>query len=342
MGYPNPLTVRTVKNVLKDGMYEAGLYGAASVVDALIGTFWGSLFTRSNRRDYLNFLGELAGRVITGDQRKIASNVYAYENLYTNTSGKPAIKVPAKQGEGYYYNRDGAIRQNGHTYDSVDYESRDRIVGSTFNMNNNRYHKPHNNNNQPKKHNNVPAPVKHPGNMSVLEDAINDMCRVSYDFSISSFFQKVKDKLLSLIGRTPDKKQAGKDVLQGCYEFLEEQGQDGYTILVNILTSHETGRNFSEVTPDTEKEFKDAILLYSGLDDAGRQAFLNSLQIACGKDEADLTLSTLQKGSEGVTIPKSIVRVMKVLGLLTISLGILRFIFRDRKTAEEETRVPIT
>lgn len=330
MGYPNPMTVRTVKQVLKDGMYEAGLYGAASVVDALVGTFWGSLFTRSNRRDYLNFLGELAGRTITGQQKRIASNVYAYENMYTTKdSKKPAIRVPVNKGQGNYYNKDGGIRYNGHTYDSIDYDKRDSIVGGTFNLNNNSYHKRPNN--QPK-----PQQSK-PKDHSVLEDAINDICRVPMDFSISDFFRKIKEKVVSLVNRSSDKKQAGKDVLQGCYEFLEEQGQDGYSILVNILTTNARGTDFSE-----SDEFQEAISLFSKLNDSQREAFMNALNISCGKEGSKLALESLQKGSEGVTIPASVVKIMKILGILTITIGLLKFAFKNTDAEDRKKLVPIT
>lgn len=337
MGYPNPLTVRTVKQVLKDGMYEAGLYGAASVVDALVGTFWGSLFTRSNRRDYLNFLGELAGRTITGQQAKIASAVVSDHFMVSGNDGKPVIRLPAQYDGSRYYNKDGGERQVNRGYDPLPYDRRESVVPGALNMKGNRYNKGGGGQSQqsqkPKnKGNNNNKQVQK--NMSVLEDAVFDLSSKMVDFSITSFFQKVKDKLLSLVNRSPDKKQTGKDVLQGCYEFLEEQGQDGYSILVNILTSN--ARNFSE--GELDEQFKDSLKLYASLTDSQKEAFLNALQVACGKEQAQLALSSLQKGKDGVVIPRSVIRILKILGILTITLGILRTIFTPPK---KDNLVPV-
>lgn len=334
MSYPNPLTVRTVKQVLKDGMYEAGLYGAASVVDALVGTFWGSLFTKSNRRDYLNFLGELAGRSITGSQAKIASSIVADHFMTTGNEGKPVIHLPVQYDGSQYYNKDGGQRQIARSYDAVTYDRRDNLIGSNLSMSGNRYHKgskPQQQSQKPKKDN---KPKQNNNNnqksFSVLEDAMMELTRKGQDFSISDFFRNVKDKLLGLINRTPDKKQAGKDVLQGCYEFLKEQGVDGYSVLVNILTSNE--RNFSEgVSEDTVKQFTEAVRMYNLLNESQKQAFLNALQVSCGKEQAQLAMSSLQNSSDGVTIPSSVIKVLKILGILTIVIGVLKFIFMPSK-----------
>lgn len=328
MGYPNPLTVRTVKQVLKDGMYEAGLYGAASVVDALVGTFWGSLFTRSNRRDYLNFLGELAGRTITGQQARIASAVVSDHFMTSGTDGKPVIHLPAQYDGSRYYNKGGGERQVNRGYDPLPYDRRESVVPSALNMKGNRY------NNKGQQQSQKPKKQVQKKDMSVLEDAVFDISSKMVDFSIASFFQKVKNKLLSLVNRSPDKEQTGKDVLQGCYEFLEEQGQDGYSILVNILTSND--RNFSE--EELDGQFKDSLKLYASLTDSQKEAFYNALQVACGKEQAQLALSSLQKGKDGVVIPGSVVRILKILGILTITLGLLRTIFTPPK---KDNLVPV-
>ena len=90
--HPSPLAVREVKNILKTGAMEMGVVGASTVVDALISSLWGRLFSKSGSRDNYNFLGEVAHRTLSPRHVKVVEsaikNNFPYEGymLYDGTT----------------------------------------------------------------------------------------------------------------------------------------------------------------------------------------------------------------------------------------------------------------
>ena len=151
-------------------------------------------------------------------------------------------------------------------------------------------------------------------NHSELSIAVSELCSSPRDFSIADFFRNIKEKLFPKLNNVP-KEDAAKAVLEGSFEFLEENGYDGYTVLINILNSHMGKGNFSESSP--------SLVLWNSLSDGQKEAFYNALQIACGTEPARAYMETLQTDS-----PPSPYRLtfLKALGVLGIAYGILRFI----------------
>ena len=95
MYWQNPLLVREVKTQLKNAMMSAGVTAASGVVDALIGTLVGSILSKTNNRDYINFVGEIAGRSLTPTQRKVMSRAYvaSREDSHIDKEGKDMNKT---------------------------------------------------------------------------------------------------------------------------------------------------------------------------------------------------------------------------------------------------------
>lgn len=326
MGYPNPLAVRAVRETLEQGLREAGMVGAASVVTALVGTMWGKLFSASNNRDYLNFLGELAKRSITGEQVKLASKIDAYSRVKTGYDGKAVIATPARRRDGVAINNDGSPRNNGHTYDSYDLRNAENHLTTQY-----RFPKTsralqdvdrdHHRNYNKK------------GNFSVLMEAVDEMCTISHDFSISTFFQTIKNKLSSLFNSGRRDTDIGKDVLLGCYEFLEDHGYEAYPILVDILNRQGTAGNFS-ITVDTilnsEEDMKRAAATFERLSDAEKDSFYNALQVSCGEESADLFMDSIAQYKSGVQPKSFIVGLLEHLGVTLAAIGIMNFLFNKR------------
>ena len=325
MAYPSPLAVRTVKNVLKDGMREASIYGATSVVNALVGTLWGTVLSSSHRRDYLDFIGELAGRTITPTQRKIASRYYGYNNLHSspNSEGGATIRIPVSKDSNYYINRDGSQRQKNQDYDPVSLKDIDNIIDSRLKMYG--IGKGGQQNNQPKEpQQNQPKPKDH----SVLEEAVNSLCRTSMDFSIADFFRNVKAKLLSVFSRQT-RQQSEEATLQGCYEFLEEQGYDGKSILTNIILNQRDG-NFSEgdflgVDDSEVEDFLRLSRTYNSLNDRDKERFIGAMNQRFGKE----TTNELMKGfedSKNGSVSGAVVLFLKLVGVFMVARKVLQFI----------------
>lgn len=343
MAYPNPLTVRTVKAYLKDAAADAGMIGATAVVQGVMGSAWGWLLNRSNNREYLNFIGELAGRTVSPNVEKIANQVYQNSHVIFR-DGQYKVQIPAAYTDGRLLNDDGSDRQNGHTYDTINYGSdmkgkfrhnytfirnnpTQKIADNTQKNNNNNQNKQKQLTVKPNNKNNKPHNNKQQRNMSesLLVDTINEMCVRPCDFSILSV---IKDKLAMLFGGK-SRSDSAKALLQGCYEYLDENGYDAYPLMVQLITAE--SKEFSEVPAPTEvtisdlQMFKRCAELYSTISPEQKQILKGYLESECGTTPANEYLFDLAKWSEtGVPPTKRRLKVFKTLTVIASCLAALR------------------
>lgn len=350
MAYPNPLTVRTVKAYLKDAAADAGMIGATAVVQGVMGSAWGWLLNRSNNREYLNFIGELAGRTVSPNVEKIANQVYQNSHVVFR-DGQYKVQIPAAFQDGRLLNDDGSDRQNNHTYDTINYGSdmrgkfrhnytyiknnpTQKITDNTKKNNNNNNQKqltvkPHNKNSSNKNKQN-----KQQKNMSesLLIDTIDEMCARPCDFSILT---AIKEKLAMLFGGK-SRSESAKALLQGCYEYLDENGYDAYPLMVQLVTAE--SKEFSEglttntlnptqteITISDLQLFKKCAELYSLTSPEQKEILKGYLESECGVTPANEYLYDLAKWSEtGVPPTKRRLKVFKTLTVIASCLAALR------------------
>ena len=352
MYYPDPLTVRAVKLSLADTAKDAAMIGAASLVEGVIGSFWGYLFTRSNNRNYLNFIGELAGRALSPATSKIALDTYKNSNAYLK-DGKWMVNVPAAVRAPGYLNDDGSPRMNNHSYDVVGMDTdlsnkfRYNFKSNTF-KSLNRGPKPIQNqgknkqfprsdnrgDNRPPKAGNQILPVNTKNFSEVsLFDAVNTISVKPMDFSLLDAFTRFRDHLVSLFKKkSRSEEEFGKDLLKGCYEYLEENGYDPYPILMDAMKKNYEKSDFSEqvstaessdLTPDLST-FKDCARAYATLTSAQKDALRADLQSEVGKEASDEYIWSMDRfDSTGVPPTKRRLAIFKVLKVIAVAFGIL-------------------
>lgn len=369
--YPNPLTVRTVKAYLKDAACDAGMLGASAVVQAVMGSAWGYLFSKSNRRDYLNFIGELAGRTVSPAVENLATQIYQ-NNHVTYKDGSWKVEIPANMDRNStLLNDSGDYRLNNHRYDTVAYGSdltkkfryqpkselaaksfqgpRDQVAKSQSSKNNK--------NKNRNKGNNQNLPVKVKPNQTrdmsecPLSEALDQMCNVGYDFSVMSSLTRLFGRIKSLFtGKSKD--ESSKAVLQGCYEYLEENGYDAYPIMLDIINDR-TASDFSEtllgevmaaMSPEEDTDevtltdlqmFRKCANIYSTLTLEQKDILRGYLGSQCGPKPATEYLWDLSRYSEvGVQPTKGRMRAFKALALFVTALSALKVLFTTTSKAE--------
>lgn len=349
MNYPSPIVVRTVKNELKNAAVNAGMAGASSLVNVLVGSMWGTIFNSGNTRNYMNFISELAGRTISPEAKTVYSRVVYDEHRHYEPDGKTTARFPVVRDGSSYYNQDGDQRKINKSYDSLSYDNRDTAAqnwkisryNNSARQNNNNHIVKNNNNNHNTNTNqqqNFKQTVK-PRHFSALEIAINDIydeSKVPRDFGI-------KDWLKSIWGifntRKVSDEEFGKGVLKGCYEYLEETGYDGQQILVDALEQHSNQTSFSEQLPiDLDQsdilKYRAAALMYSGLTESQKQELTTILSDNYGTKLTKNYTNDLTVTNQQATLPKPKRTWIYILtSIVTVSIALMRKLFtRPPKT----------
>lgn len=307
--YPSPLAVRDVKNILKTGAMEMGVVGASTVVDALISSLWGNLFSKSGSRDYYNFLGEVANRTLSPRHVKVVEsaikNNFPYEGymLYDGTTGQ--------------YSRvqlDNNPLSNGKsTPANTKFRLQDPYRTNQNNQNNNQNNK--------KKDKKKGKSFSACPNLSKLSS--------EYDFSFKNWVEKVKS-----IFSSREKKAAQQEVLLGCYEYLEDNGYDAYPVMLDILNRKVEEKNFSEDEyPISEEEisgFVDAVKKYKSLENGERAEVDRVLKEKFGEEGYPLFSDAVGKYSSK-SLTKGDMWFLKVIGILGAVITLFRVIFPPRQ-----------
>lgn len=293
----NPLVVREVKNTLSKAAITAGVYGATGVVDALMGSLWGGIVSRTNSREMLNFLSELSSRTLTTNQAKVFNNIVRVTNPKFNNS---------------------SIKNLGTSKQA---KINKALVGN-------------NNHNLPKP--NPPKQLEAPKNtnMSLLEEAVLG-CSVPRDFGIKDVFANIKALFNSK--KSPE---IPASVIQGCYEFLEENGFEAYPIMLDILNrkiaenpvnkdEEVIPRQFSDeadlVTDDDINSFIKVANKYSSLSAEDKKKVDASLENSCGSLAKEFPRSVDKYLANSLT--RSDILYLKIMGVLALVLSTFKWMF---------------
>lgn len=349
MYYPDPLTVRMVKQTLKDTAKDCAVIGAASVVEGVMGSLWGHLFTLNNNREYLNFIGELAGRTLSSSTRKFADQVYKNTYAVKDKNGKLVVHIPAETREGILLNDDGSNRGNNHKYDVVGldtdisgkFKHNFKYVG--YKQNNPQKQVQQNNKSNQQKQvivNNKPALPQPKDHSEHLLMALDEISTRPVDFSFASAFIGVKNKIMRMFGKRP-KDDFAKDVLKGCYEYLEESGYDAYPVMVDVLNRRSA--DFSEKVEEVCKEdleldlkdFKRSAIMYSKLTDDQKKILSDYLKGMLGEEAATEYLWSVTKYN-AVNVPptKRRLGIFKVLSAIAVALSALAVLLSGRNSRD--------
>ncbi len=342
MSYPSPLAVRDVKNILKTGAMEMGVVGASTVVDALISSLWGTLFSRDGSRDYYNFLGEVASRTLSPRHVKVvesaARNNFPYAGFETynpDTNRMERIGLATNPlGDGKSTNQQMKFRiidqystqqnnnNNSNKNNNSNQQNKNNQNNNNKNPQNNKGKGGQNNNN---KNNNPPAKKKN------LSSCPNLSSLTSHnDFSFRSWVEKVKS-----LFKPREKKAAQQEVLLGCYEYLEDNGYDAYPVMLDILNRQVENKNFSEnsdypISSEEIEGFVDAVKKYKSLENGERAEVDKVLKEKFGEEGFPLFTDAVGKISSK-SISKGDLWFLKVMGILGAVVTIVRLIFPPRQ-----------
>ncbi len=339
MSYPSPLAVREVKNILKTGAMEMGVVGASTVVDALISSLWGTLFSRDGSRDYYNFIGEVAHRTLSPRHVRVvesaAKNNFPYSGFETYN---PDTNQTEKIGLAYNPLADGKSTNQQMKFRIIDQYSTQQNNNNNSNKNKNKNKNPNqqnqnknnqNNNKNPQNNNkNLPAKKNNQKNFSSCPNLSS--LTSHNDFSFRSWVKKVKSLF------TPrEKKAAQQEVLLGCYEYLEDNGYDAYPVMLDILNRQVENKNFSETSdyPISVEEiegFVDAVKKYKSLENGERAEVDKVLKEKFGEEGFPLFTDAVGKISSK-SISKGDLWFLKVMGILGAVITIVRLIFPPRQ-----------
>jgi len=344
MYYPDPLTVRMVKQTLKDTAKDMAIVGATSVVESVMGTLWGHLFTRNNSREYLNFIGELAGRTLSPNVQRFATQVYKNSNAVVDRNGKLVVHIPAEIHNNALLNDDGSYRQNNHKYDviGIDTDITGKFKHNYKTLQPKSYSKPQIDkpkDSKPKTpqvnlvKQDKPALPKPQDHSEHLLQALDEMSSKPFDFSFASFFYGIKNKIMNAIG-SRKKDDYAKDVLKGCYEYLEESGYDAYPVMLDILNKNSV--DFSEKVELAVKsdlsldlaDFKKSAMMYKSLDLDQKKILSDYLSGIIGSEVANEYLWDMSKYNDTCVPPtKKKLGIFKVLSVIAIVLSALSVMF---------------
>jgi len=347
MAYPNPMATRVIKDHLYNAAADMGMIGASALVQGLMGSAWGWLFKQSNDRRYLNFIGELANRTVSKDVKNLATDVYKSRlPMFVDDNGRGVVHIPsAVDRYGNYTNDDGSMRNNYHSYDPVNYNSNisDKFkynFRTPFLRNSGQTKKGGSNKKSNKPHRNFRNYSE-----GLLETTINMMSERGYDFnegdfSLSSVLYNLKMKIMGWLPHTEQQKdEYSKNVLQACYEFLEENGEDAYPIMVNAIESASKSGNFSECDETDLQQFFKAAESYSKLSTLQKLYVKDKLIENYGSDISDEFLWSINKyNSKGVPPTKKRMNSFKLLAIFSIFSIILAGIFNYFKEKDRENK----
>ena len=345
MSYPSPLAVRDVKNILKTGAMEMGVVGASTVVDALISSLWGTLFSRDGSRDYYNFLGEVAHRTLSPRHVRVvesaARNNFPYAGFETynpDTNRMERIGLASNPlGDGKSTNQQMKFRiidqystqQNNNNNNNKNNNSNQQNQNKN-NQNNNNNKGGQNNNNKNNNNRNSNPPAKN-NNQRHFSSCPNLSSLTSHsDFSFRSWVEKVKSLF------TPrEKKAAQQEVLLGCYEYLEDNGYDAYPVMLDILNRQVENKNFSEnsdypISSEEIEGFVDAVKKYKSLENGERAEVDKVLKEKFGEEGFPLFTDAIGKITSK-SISKGDLWFLKVMGILGAVVTIVRLIFPPRQ-----------
>lgn len=334
MSYPSPLAVRDVKNILKTGAMEMGVVGASTVVDALISSLWGTLFSRDGSRDYYNFLGEVAHRTLSPRHVRVVESAARNNFPYTGfETYNPDTNQMEKIGLAYNPLGDGKSTNQQMKFRIIDQYSIQQNNNNNSNKNNNPNQQNQNKNNQNNKkpqNNNKNLPAKN-NNQKNFSSCPNLSSLTSHnDFSFRSWVEKVKSLF------TPrEKKAAQQEVLLGCYEYLEDNGYDAYPVMLDILNRQVENKNFSEnsdypISTVEIESFVDAVKKYKSLENGERAEVDKVLKEKFGEEGFPLFTDAVGKISSK-SISKGDLWFLKVMGILGAVITIIRLIFPPRQ-----------
>lgn len=330
MSYPSPLAVRDVKNILKTGAMEMGVVGASTVVDALISSLWGTLFSRDGSRDYYNFLGEVANRTLSPRHVKVvesaARNNFPYIGYETyNPSTGKMEKIGL----------DNNPLSNGK---STNQQMKFRIIdqysvssqNSNKNKNKNKDKNPQNNKGKGGQNNNKNNNNKNHGQKNFSSCPNLSSLTSHNDFSFRSWVEKVRS-----LFKPREKKAAQQEVLLGCYEYLEENGYDAYPVMLDILNRQVENKNFSEnsdypISSEEIEGFVDAVKKYKSLENGERAEVDRVLKEKFGEEGFPLFTDAVGKITSK-SISKGDLWFLKVMGILGAVVTIVRLIFPPRQ-----------
>lgn len=172
-------------------------------------------------------------------------------------------------------------------------------------------------------------------NMSLLEEAVLG-CSVPRDFGIKDVFANLKSIFTSK--KSPE---IPASVIQGCYEFLEENGFEAYPIMLDILNrkiaenpvskdEEVIFRQFSDesnlVTDEEVESFIKVANKYATLNQEDKERVLKALEGSCGT-----TLSKEFPRSVDKYLANSLTRndilYLKILGVLALVITTFKWLF---------------
>jgi len=353
MAYPNPLSTRIVKDHLYNAAADMGMIGATALVQGLMGSAWGWLFKRNNNRAYLNFIGELANRTVSKDVKRIATNVYAANQpVFYDQNGRQNYYLPnASDNYGNYVDDNRHILDRQFPNQMVPYGTDiSNRLGYKFRSPFIQSRNENSNNGRKKKDKNKKKNRDH--SECLLETTINFMSQKGYDFnegdfSLKDVLYKLKMKLMSIMPMSESKKdEYAKNVLKACYEFLEENGEDAYPIMVNAIESSSKTGNFSEQEiPETSMTlFFECADSYSKLTTLQKLYVKDCLSQKYGSEVTDEFLYSINKyQSSGVPPTKRKLKVFNVIAIISavfVAIKMIKdYLDRDKDKQNDPNRI---
>ena len=284
-----------------------GVVGTVAIVDALISSLWGVLFSKSRSRDYYNFIGEVANRSLSPRHVKVVET--AIKNNF------PGTQVRTRTGEYEDVKFNNPLGNGKSTPTDTKFRLQDPYYVNQNNQNNN------NNKNQKKKD------KKKGKNFSACPNLLK--ITSEHDFSFRDWVERVKS-IFSL----KEKKAAQQEVLLGCYEYLEDNGYDAYPVMLDILNRKVEEKNFSEDEyPISEEEisgFVDAVKKYKSLENGERAEVDRVLKEKFGEEGYPLFSDAVGKYSSK-SLTKGDMWFLKVIGILGAVITLFRVIFPPRQ-----------
>lgn len=171
-------------------------------------------------------------------------------------------------------------------------------------------------------------------NMSLLEEAVLG-CSVPRDFGIKDVFANLKAFFTSK--KSPE---IPASVIQGCYEFLEENGFEAYPIMLDILNrkiaenpinkdEEIIPRQFSDgadlVTEDEIQSFIKVANKYSSLSEEDKKRVNDSLENSCGSLAKEFPRSVDKYLANSLT--RNDILYLKIMGVLALVLSTFKWLF---------------